>query len=128
MPSINKDNELNDYIRKKFIHNIRTNDFQNNQEGNLLWGIPYVLFRSGVWYKFTYSLNNCGKNGAVLREHFLKFKESLDKLAPSPQYFLQAPIADIFYKQLVNIAKGGNFSEELYQKGSLDLIWLLLIT
>lgn len=55
-------------MRKRCILSSRDNSFLINQEGVLIWSVPYAYYRAGDMPHFYISLNERGQRGVALRE------------------------------------------------------------
>lgn len=77
MPPLTHEKQLSDYMRKNYLINSKSSDYIVNQEGKLVWGIPYALYKAGAWPQFILALNNLGRAGISLRQEFTKFQDNL---------------------------------------------------
>lgn len=93
-------------MRKLYVSGSRSQSYETNDESILVWAIPYSYYKAGAWSNFTSSLSDRGRHGVILRDEFFKFQESVTAFDPTPQYFGEASINDVFYQQLVRIVKG----------------------
>lgn len=66
----------------------------------------------------------------ALRTAVSQFFSNINSLQPAADYFVGESITDPFYQQIVYILKGeARVSDKrLAEPGSLDLIWLMLLT